>query len=401
MIPNSQESELGEAPTAPSSQTMSMEKPKTSELSEQLLKASTEAAASGSSGTHTSPLSSVTNARTEGIPLTQLSSSQTASTIQDSFQRSTQHSGYLANRRSASFKTLDEDRSFPFSSSAPALQPREKNGLHRSNSSIRLSLTADGQAKVVNEDESSPSPPRARPQPNEGQARSGGLRRSFSAVDADQSPSFTAGVARTLKFPKASTGRSRDSRAWEFWCDSDARNSLADKAEQEGSGSAADAIGLIRANSKSSRRPLANKTNTPTGSPMSRRLKGAGKTKPAMLRSLTSHGRLQSSSVKAKDDRQLGERHRKGSESSDVEIPNNESDKENWEPGDKTANDDRRKRQRREHLDSTVTKDAISVEDDEEIASFMGNGSGRASIANGEELGCVEGLLKLSQGGWR
>jgi hypothetical protein len=37
---------------------------------------------------------------------------------------------------------------------------------------------------------------------------------------------------------------------------------------------------------------------------------------------------------------------------------------------------------------------------DEELKTFM-NGGGRTSLNSAEEAGCVEGLLKLSQGNWR
>ena len=48
--------------------------------------------------------------------------------------------------------------------------------------------------------------------------------------------------------------------------------------------------------------------------------------------------------------------------------------------------------------------ESYNPEEDDENATFMSNrgaNSGRTSISSGEELGCVEGLLALSQGNWR
>ncbi|KAK1913724.1 hypothetical protein P3342_006967 [Pyrenophora teres f. teres] len=48
-------------------------------------------------------------------------------------------------------------------------------------------------------------------------------------------------------------------------------------------------------------------------------------------------------------------------------------------------------------------KGLVDPEQDDELRLFMnGDGaSGRSSINSAEEAGCVEGLLKLSQGQWR
>jgi hypothetical protein len=325
-------------------------------------------------------------------------------------------------------RLAEEEASFGLPETGAVGQPRSVAGLRRTHSLVRLSMTADGQARVVTNDDQSPSPPRPRQQqqqqqqqqPDEAAARTtGSLRRSYSMVGLDDSPSADLRPARAgggYRYSNASIGRSRDSRAWEFWCDSDARNSLTDKADQEGSGSAADAIGLIRANSRGVLRPLANKTNTPTQSPAAAASSkpgksGNAKTRPAMSRSLTSSGRLQTHSLKQSSHQSAPSCDKiKELESGDVEIPNNDSDKENWEPGvDRSANtpsskvgvdNNRRKRQRREPHEHQADAENTAPEDDE-VARFMGAGATHASISNGEELGCVEGLLKLSRGGWR
>jgi hypothetical protein len=48
-------------------------------------------------------------------------------------------------------------------------------------------------------------------------------------------------------------------------------------------------------------------------------------------------------------------------------------------------------------------KGIIDPEQDDELRSFMDGDdmSGRTSLGSAEEAGCVEGLLKLSQGQWR
>lgn len=115
--------------------------------------------------------------------------------------------------------------------------------LKRSASTVRLSLTSDYTAKIMQPDEASPSPPKPQrsidifTENTEGIPRSS-LRRSFSA----------AGLSSDNK--ATPLGRSRDSRAWEFWCDRDARTDLMKLADQETRGSAADAISLIRSTSQ-------------------------------------------------------------------------------------------------------------------------------------------------------
>jgi hypothetical protein len=52
---------------------------------------------------------------------------------------------------------------------------------------------------------------------------------------------------------------------------------------------------------------------------------------------------------------------------------------------------------------SKGSKVVADPEDDDELRTFMNgeNTSGRTSLSSAEEAGCVEGLLKLSQGLWR
>ena len=125
--------------------------------------------------------------------------------------------------------------------------------------------------------------------------------------------------------------------------------------------------------------------------------------------------------------------------SGDVEIPNNESDKENREPGQRTHSSDenickpteqsQNRKSRRTLLTESsnipskgsnfgtniaqekarkvpsIHRDSRNKdpEDDPEIAEFMGASRKRSdgTNASGEDLDCVQGLLSLSQGNWR
>jgi hypothetical protein len=124
--------------------------------------------------------------------------------------------------------------------------------------------------------------------------------------------------------------------------------------------------------------------------------------------------------------------YKKGGDSTESdEFAQTESDKENWEPDvPKSVRRDRQvaatppaSRGARQILGekSDIMSQTSSLgamlakekrkgrevipdpEDDEELRQFM-NGdavSGRSSLNSAEEAGCVEGLLKLSQGQWR
>jgi hypothetical protein len=114
-----------------------------------------------------------------------------------------------------------------------------------------------------------------------------------------------------------------------------------------------------------------------------------------------------------------------GDETESDEFPQTESDKENWEPEVTpsarryqvaTPPAARRARmilgENTDVMSQTASlgallarergKGIIDPEQDDELRSFMGGDdmSGR-SLGSAEEAGCVEGLLKLSQGQWR
>ena len=135
-----------------------------------------------------------------------------------------------------------------------------------------------------------------------------------------------------------------------------------------------------------------------------------------MQRAATVNGRLQS----------------KGSSSSSEsdELPQTESDKENWLPDMSKSQKRPRKvpespavQRTRQILGenteimsqsnslgamlekSTPKKGGRKFSDpeqDDELKAFMGGtASARTAVSSAEEAGCVEGLLKLSQGQWR
>lgn len=333
--------------------------------------------------------------------------------------------GYLANRRSASFVQLQSDE-------LPSDQkPDKKRSLERS-SSLRLSMTSDGAAKVVNPFSPSPSPPRSQPDPPAmaPPPRTGSLRRSYSAAGfVDKLKEAEEGLFGH-KVQRTSSGRSRDSRAWEFWCDSEARNSLTEKAAQESSGSAADAIGLIRSKSKS----VALKAEESRKKEMQARREAAIRRKPGFSRATTATGSLPSETRKAARKKDAP----KGKEGDDqVEIwedqPNTDSDKENWEPSLNGSHHYRRRPVgtpgRSKRTNRTVLGESQSVPSqnsslgnmmardrnsktasqagkvrhkvDSEVAAFMARDEvPRSGGSEEDDMDCIQGLLSLSKGAW-
>lgn len=220
--------------------------------------------------------------------------------------------------------------------------PNHPSPLKRTSSLVRLSMSLDGKARVTTDTGGSPSPPRIRPANGlNPQVRSNvGLQRSQSAVE--QNSSLPA-------FPKRSmTGRSRDARTWEFYCDSDASNALTEQAKREQSGSAIGPISLIRSQSNrntttSFNKPFANAAKLES----TKRQRPDGKltNKPKLARAASSvarlqtvDGNLQKHEMAVKD----GKFNFKPQPAL-YEFADGDSDKENWEPGTQS----RRVRRRR------------------------------------------------------
>ncbi|KAH8724063.1 hypothetical protein GQ44DRAFT_750399 [Phaeosphaeriaceae sp. PMI808] len=370
-----------------------------------------------------------TDPQTLNTAPTELSNTQlTAPSSQNISQPRT---SWISNRRSASFVRYSEDYTpevitFPNAPSKPSESPVATETLTRSvkraHSFVRISTNEDGTARVVTDLDKTPSPPHLKTSPVAFSRAAAGLRRSYSAAGLNDRLAAAARGEPSPKIARTSSnvGRSRDSRAWEFWCDPDSRSttSLTTRAEQEGSGSAADAIGILRANRKILAQNQARQ-NTPIisrhgshkvlGSP------GVKKPRGSMQRASTISGRFSTKQYK-----------KGGDETESDEFPQTESDKENWEP-EVTPSARRHQistppaaRRARQILGENTDvmsqsaslgamlardkgKDILDPEQDDEIRSFMsGDGlSGRTSLDSAEEAGCVEGLLKLSQGQWR
>tara|TARA_R110002003_G_scaffold2071_1_gene23993 strand:+ start:7966 stop:9327 length:1362 start_codon:yes stop_codon:yes gene_type:complete len=367
----------------------------------------------------------------EAAPTEASNAQQITSTSQGASQPRT---SWISNRRSASFVRYSEDYApevitFPNAPPKPEESPKptepSTRSLKRAHSFVRLSTNEDGTARIVTDLDKTPSPPHSRTNPATFSRAAAGLRRSYSAAGLNER---LAAAARGEPSPKilrtaSNIGRSRDSRAWEFWCDPDSRSttSLTTRAEQEESGNAADAIGILRANRKILAQNKARQ-NTPIisrhgahkvlGSP------GVKKSRGPMQRASTINGRFSTKEYKKGSD-----------ETESDEMPQTESDKENWEPEVapsarrhqiSTPPAARRARQilgeNTDVLSQTASlgamlarekgksgKGIIDPEQDDELRSFMGGDdmSGRTSLGSAEEAGCVEGLLKLSQGQWR
>lgn len=332
--------------------------------------------------------------------------------------------GYLANkRRASSFKEEHEPADY-LPSHEKAVDPDSERRLKKSSSFVRLSMTSEGAAKIITKDSPTPSPTRPSQQLRESFASSHGP--GVSSLDLTR-------VARenaTTSLRRSVSGRSRDSRAWEFWCDKDSRNEQEEQTSQDASGSAADAIGLIRANS--GRRVLgslpAKRNATVTRQPSAKRTK-LDHPRPSLQRSSTSAGRLQHGvETVSKPALKL-----KYSESgASIYIPGNESDKENWSPernllpSSQPGTGAKPNRQGRAVLGESRTAgntgagksartsklppktprpraatDRVTDPDqDPELAAFMRDHRKSSSISGEEELDCVQGLLSLSQGRW-
>ncbi|KAF2733930.1 hypothetical protein EJ04DRAFT_467486 [Polyplosphaeria fusca] len=361
---------------------------------------------------------------------TELNSSQ--QTVPCSQGASQSHTSWISNRRSASFRYAEDciSESAVFPAPPPKtetkVEPTPSRPLKRTRSHVRLSMTAEGQARVVTDADKTPSPPRARPE-----SGPAGLRRSYSATGLNDRLKLAADSRSGEPLPKvpkispsgSAVGRSRNSRTWEFWCDPDTRNSrtLQARAEGEENGNAADAIGEMRRKSKILAQNQARQNAQALSHQSSAMVLGEQGVKKSrtLQRASTTHGRLQ---TKTKT--------KKGDSSESDELPQTESDKENWEPEVQQPQSRRPRPQQAPSasghrqilgenteimsqstsLGAMIEKEqgkrrgvsergSSDPEQDEEVRAFMSGG--RSSFDSAEEAGCVEGLLKLSQGHWR
>lgn len=394
-----------------------------------------ETPATVESGTQTTTQPTVqpsVDPHTDDSAPTEISASQHSASAS---QRAGPQTSWISNRRSASFVRsagdyAPETITFPNAPPKAVESPEEPKSksvdtrpLKHAHSFVRIATNEDGSARIVTDLDKTPSPPCPKTTPGLLNRAPVGLRRSYSAAGLNDRLFAAARGEPSPKMARVSPnlGRSRDSRAWEFWCDPDTRHntSLTARAEQEGSGSAADAIGLLRAN----RRILAQnqaRQNTPLKSRQSsHKVLGSSsikKSRGTMQRASTfnvfSSGRKQKDSDETESD----------------DFPSTESDKENWEPdmpksvrrrGFATPGSATRPRKflgentniisQSASLNALLTrakkggKGTVDPEQDDELRTFMNgdNGSARTNLSSAEEAGCVEGLLALSQGQWR
>lgn len=307
------------------------------------------------------------------------------------------------------------------------ITPAPASTLRRTTSLIRLSTSLDGKAKVAIGD--SPSPPKIR------EARPGvGLQRSQSAISPSNSPAIGSAQPLLRSQKPSMPGRSRDSRTWEFYCDSSARDALTEQAQREQSGSAVGAISLIRSRSNKALASNPNKRNArPEKRESAKRLKADGKQSQnrKFSRTQSSVARLQT--VKSTSREQTDESNQKpGKSGSQLQVDHDgDSDKENWEPGtqlrrprktlgpssraileeslrvpSQSSSLDALMRRGRNSPRKTKRKSAIVDDEtqqigepvDKDVEQFM-NGSELAGEP--DDLDCVQNLLSLSQGNWQ
>ena len=293
--------------------------------------------------------------------------------------------------------------------------------LKRQSSGVRLSMSLDGKAQITTASDSSPSPPRILPPPAPHSLHTG-LQRSRSAASLSEMRSFS--------------GRARDARTWEFFCDSDTRNALSAQAEQEQSGSALGAIGLIRSSSQRALTPNPSKRNAilqRAGSTKRAKLSNAPvqKQKQKLTRASSSAARMQQGNGKVLGDCTSLSKPSQQMAGQGGRVENGDSDKENWVPGTQSPGVRRRPQggqagERHIMRDSTnfpshstslgaiLSREKCSEDSgkakyieasDDLDPKLNGNGSailkGEKVAAREEDLDCVNGLLSLSQGLWR
>ena len=292
---------------------------------------------------------------------------------------------------------------------------RSRRQLRKSASSVRLSMGADGNAKIVTEeDESSISLPQIQAFEPPASSAPATLH-----VDSDRlAQSDTPRDKPVQASRRKPSGRSRDSRAWEFWCDRDARTELEEKANQEASGSAADAIGLIRS---SSGRGVLGSLSAKRQS-LSRQGSAVKRVKtgrvPLLQRSHSVQNKRPASFYSESDDTFAAPRKFKKTASGlGIQMPMTDSDKENWSPERQSTVDLAEVEVDDEDVAESPAETANifsstkftqkslglsdSSEDDEETTTPTERERKSQSVSEEEELDCVQGLLSLSQGNWR
>ncbi|ATY59535.1 homeobox transcription [Cordyceps militaris] len=348
--------------------------------------------------------------------------------------------GYLANRWNigSSFSTpagpiRDADDSPRIYTPSSCISDTTHNASQRqSQSTVRLSLSLEGKAELVDSASSPTRPPPQKYSLGPEIPRQRGLKRSYSAL-----PTVTLPPISTLTSflpPRLTRGRSRDVQAWQSCADAETRDELTTHAEHESSGSAVAAISLLRSTS-GVLQPSSSKRNTPVSTPR----EGHYAKKAKFSRAISSVGRLEHTGKE--NDELFGKGEGKGTFS--ILASPTDSDKENWSPDEdgNTADVGSRRplpaaalaptklKNTRRVLGRGVLqsrspgklgsrantapssrprgmKDSVDIFEDEatrvsrdaDVEKFM---RGQVSPSKKPDMDCVAGLLSLSQGAWR
>ncbi|KKA17021.1 Homeobox transcription factor, partial [Rasamsonia emersonii CBS 393.64] len=160
----------------------------------------------------------------------------------------------------------------------------------KARTAVRISMSSDGEALIRTEDEPSPSKNRMRLFSTRA-PRLPGLRRSTSAINFPVSrPGFLEGDSKPF-------GRSRDSRTWELYCDTDARSALSTPSSSQ-SVPTGGTPGLYRRH-RSLTRSSFSRPNILTPRPellnQGAPVEGSGEKRRKLSRAVSSLGRLESS----------------------------------------------------------------------------------------------------------
>ena len=324
-------------------------------------------------------------------------------------------------------EAIQAELAVPQTQQQGSVTPRK---LKRTSSMVRLAMSLDGKASVILCGET-PSPPNKK-QLNDKVDRSG-LQRSQSLVMANKRPALSGDIIPALSIPRVH-GRSRDTRTWEFYCDSDVRESLTKTAEHEQRGSAAGPIQLIRSGS-AGRRPLAA---APSQCRNSKPLLHRQNSQKRKLEAVSEGprrklARVQSSFARLEDSKTASghDEYFKAKPSSQPTLwreSSGDSDKENRDPDSprpqtslRTSEEPKIARQRRKVLQENNTipshstsfgamleqekkqgrkydkADKENVVIDHEVSDFMASGTANQEE---DEMDAVQNLLSLSQGAW-
>ncbi|KAJ5616236.1 hypothetical protein N7537_001350 [Penicillium hordei] len=304
----------------------------------------------------------------------------------------------------------------------------------RSPPSLRLSMSFDGEALLRKEGELTPSPPKGRnalriamssdgkavirgenePSPSKNRVAMFSVRRTkMSSLRRTSSAVFPATPRAGVTEKDRAFGRSRDSRNWESFCDTDARSALSTPTSGPNG-----SPGLFQSRSQRSLPRSTSGRHYDPNTPISQSI---GEKRRKLARTVSSLGRLETGRNKANiNPSKLSKPLFTKSGKPDLEQDHGDSDKENWVPGTRSTNIRRRNTS---HIPRPVLRDAnrnrglgISTngkrnrplqtgslgkappELSAEVSAFMAGGSGDSQE---DDLDCVQGLLSLSQGAWR